>query len=98
MNGKQTYHKPCTLLALLVTLGVMLTSTAAASGAFLSKPNFADLQDGDVTLASSQRSGAGVHMSFTSPSFPGRTSQSSHVVTSSSLTLPNVYLSLRLPW
>jgi hypothetical protein len=76
----------------------MLASTAAASGSFLAKPNFADLQDGDVTLASSERSGAGVHMSFMSPSLLGQTSQSSHVVTSSSGTLPNVYLSLRLPW
>jgi YNFM family putative membrane transporter len=86
------------LLALLVTLGVMLTSTAGASGSFLSKPNLADLQDGDVTLASSERSGAGIHMSLMSPSLLGGSNQSSHVVTSSAGTLPNIYLSLRLPW
>jgi hypothetical protein len=98
MKGKHTNHKSCTLRALLVTLGVMLTSTAAASGSFLSKPSFADLQDGDVTLASSQRSGAGFHMSFMPPSLPGQAGHPSHAVTSSTVTLPDVYLSLRLPW
>ena len=98
MKSKHTNHKTCTLQALLVTLGVMLTSTAAASGSFLAEPNFADLQDGDVTLASSERSGAGVHMSFMSPSLPVRDSQPSYGVTSSVDTLPNVYLTLRLPW
>jgi hypothetical protein len=98
MKSKHTNHKPDALLALLVTLGVMLTSTAGASGSFLSKPNLADLQDGDVTLASSERSGAGIHMSLMSPSLLGGSNQSSHVVTSSASTLPNIYLSLRLPW
>jgi hypothetical protein len=87
-----------TLLALLVTLGVMLHSTAAASESFLTNPNFADLKDGDVTLATSQRSGAGIHMSFISPSSLGGNSQPDHVVTGSTGALPNVYLSLRLPW
>jgi hypothetical protein len=98
MRSKNINHKPDSLLALLVTLGVMLTATAGASESFLSKPNFADLQDGDVTLASSGRRGAGIHMSFMSPSLLGGGNQSSHVVASSAGTLPNVYLSLRLPW
>ncbi len=98
MKSKQKKRKPHTLLALLVTTGVMLTSTAGASGSFLSKPNFADLQDGDVTLASSGRNGAGIHMSVTSPSLSGGSSQPSDAVTSSAVMLPNVYLSLRLPW
>jgi hypothetical protein len=98
MRSEHTNRKPDTLLALLVTLGIMLTSTAAASELVFSKPDFADLQDGDVTLARSDRSGAGVHMSFMSPSLLGGSSQSSHVVSSSAGTLPNVYLSLRLPW
>ena len=98
MKSKHTNHKPDTLLRVLVTLGVLLAATAGASESFLSKPNFADLQDGDVTLASSVRSGAGVHMSFMSPSLLGGGSQSSHVVSSSAATLPNIYLTLRLPW
>ena len=98
MKSKHTNRKPDMLLTLFLTLGITLASAAGASESFLSKPNFADLQDGDVTLASSERSGAGVHMSFMSPSLLGRNSQPSHVVTSSAGTLPDVYLSLRLPW
>jgi hypothetical protein len=98
MKSKHTSHKAETLLAALLTLGLMLTTTAGASESFFSKPNFADLQDGEVTLASSARSGAGVHMSFMSPSLLRGNGQSVHVVSSSAGTLPNIYLSLRLPW
>jgi hypothetical protein len=98
MKSKHTNRRPGTLLAALVTLGVMLTTTAGASESFFSKPNFTDLQDGEVTLASSTRSGAGVHMSFMSPSQLVGNGQSSHVISSSAGTLPNVYLSLRVPW
>jgi hypothetical protein len=98
MKSRNTNRKPDMLLALLVTLGVMMTSTAGAAESFLSKPNFADLQDGDVTLARAEHGGAGLHMSFISPSALLGNNQSSQAAISQNGTLPNVYLSLRLPW
>jgi hypothetical protein len=90
---------PRMLLAVLVTPGVMMTATVvSADESFLSRPNFTDLQDGDVTLAKAERGGAGIHMSLMSPSVLNGNSQSSYVFTSQSLTMPDVYLSLRLPW
>jgi hypothetical protein len=91
-------HDPLILLAVLVTLGVMMTATVSAEESFLSKPNFTDLQDGDVILARAEHGGAGIHMSFMSPSALKGNSQSSHALTSQAFSMPDVYLSLRLPW
>ena len=91
-------HDPLILLAVLVTLGVMMTTTVSADESFISNPNFTDLQDGDVTLARAEHGGAGIHMSFMSPSALNGNSQSSYVLTSQALSMPDVYLSLRLPW
>ena len=98
MKGRNTNHNPDMRLVMLVTLGVMMTATAGAAESFLSKPNFADLQDGDVTLARAKHSGAGIHMSFMSPSVLHGYSQSNQAASGQNGTLPNVYLSLRLPW
>jgi len=98
MESRNTNHRPDMPLVMLVTLGVMMTATAGADESFLSKPNFADLQDGDVTLARAEHSGAGIHMSLMSPSELYGNSQSNQVALSQNGTLPNVYLSLRLPW
>ena len=100
MKSRYTKHRldPLILLAVLVTLGVVLTATVSAEETFLSKPNFDDLQDGDVTLARAGRGGAGIHMSFMLPSALNGNSQSSAVLTSQALSVPDVYLSLRLPW
>jgi hypothetical protein len=86
------------LLGLLVTLGVVMASTTSAAEPFLSKPNLGDLQDGDITLARAQHGGAGIHMSFTSPPILCGDCETGQVVTSDALTLPDVYLSLRLHW
>jgi len=100
MKSRYTKHRvdPLILLALLVTLGVMMTSTVSAAESFLSKPNLTDLQDGDIILARAEHSGAGIHMSFMSPSELCGNSESAHVVTSETGALPDVYLSLRLSW
>ena len=91
-------HDPLILLAVLVTLGVMMTATVSAEETFLSKPNFTDLQDGDVILARAEHGGAGIHMSFMSPSGLNGSSQASYMLTSQDFSMPDVYLSLRLPW
>ena len=100
MKNRYTKRRPdpLMLLALLVTLGVMMTATVSADEPFLSKPNFTDLQDGDVTLARAEHGGAGLHMSFMSPSVLNVNRDSSYVLTSFTGTMPDVYLSLRLPW
>jgi len=89
---------PLMLLAVLVTLGVMVTSTAGAADSFLRKPSFTDLEDGDITLTGEERGRAGIHMSFMSPSALYGNSQSGYLVTGSAVTLPDIYFSLRLPW
>jgi len=89
---------PLILLALLVALGVMTTSTISAAEAFLSKPKLTDLEDGDITLAGAERGGAGLHMSFMSPSELYSNRESDYVVTGDTGALPDVYLSLRLSW
>ncbi|MGD8619974.1 MAG: hypothetical protein PVH54_12415 [Gammaproteobacteria bacterium] len=91
-------YDPLMLLGLLVTLGVVMASTTSAAEPFLSKPNLGDLQDGDITLARAQHGGAGIHMSFTSPPILCGDCETGQVVTSDALTLPDVYLSLRLHW
>jgi len=86
------------LLAVLGTPGFMMAATAGAAESFFSKPNFADLQDGDITLASAEHGGADIHMSLVSPSTCCVNSQSQQVVTGTGEALPGVYFSLRLPW
>jgi hypothetical protein len=100
MKSKHSRRRldPLILLAVLVTLGVMLTSTAGAADSFLRKPSFTDLEDGDITLTGEERGRAAIHLSFMSPSALYGSSQSSFPVTGSTTTLPDVYFSLRLPW
>lgn len=100
MKSRNRKHRldPLTLLALLLALGVMTTSTVSAAESFLSKPELSDLQDGDITLAGAEHGGAGLHMSFMSPSELYSNSESDYVVTSDTGVLPDVYLSLRLSW
>jgi len=101
MKSRHTKHgfDPLILLALLVSLGVMMTSTVgAAESSFLSKPNLGDLEDGDITLARAGHGGAGIHMSFMSPSELCRNTETDYRVTGDYGTLPDIYLSLRLSW
>lgn len=98
MKSRNTNRKPGTLLpALLLASGMMMTATPGAAESFLSKPNFEDLQDGDVTLARAEHGGAGLHMSFMPPSALHGNNESNQVISQNG-SLPNVYLSLRLPW
>jgi hypothetical protein len=100
MKNRNSRHRPdpLMLLAILVMLGAMMTSTASAGESFLSKPSFTDLEDGDITLAGAEQGGAAIHMSFMSPSVLHGNNPSDQVVINQSGTLPDVYLSLRLPW
>ena len=98
MKSRSTNRKPGPLLlALLLTSGMMVATTPSAAESFLSKPNFEDLQDGDVTLARAKHGGAGLHMSFMPPSALYGNNQSNPVISQNG-SMPNVYLSLRLPW
>ena len=97
MKNKYTNRKLEPLI-LLVMLGVTMTATVSADESFLSKPNFTDLEDGDITLARSERGGAGIHISLMSPSGLNGNSQTGYVLTSNALLKPDVYLSLRFPW
>ena len=100
MKNRNTRQRvdPLMLLTLLVMLGVMMTSTASAEELFLSKPSFSDLEDGDITLAGAEQEGAAIHMSFMSPSVLYGNNQSGQVVTNQIGLVPDVYLTLRLPW
>ena len=100
MKNRNTKYRldPLMLLALLVMLAVMMTSTASAEESFLSKPSFSDLEDGDITLNEAKRNGATVHMSFMSPSVIHVNNPSEQVIIDQQGKMPDVYLSLRLPW
>jgi hypothetical protein len=100
MKSENTKRRldPLMLLAVMVITGVMMTSPVSAAESFLSKPNFTDLQDGDIILAGTKHGSPGIHMSFLSPSELYANSHSGHVVMGFTGTMPDVYLSLRLPW
>jgi hypothetical protein len=90
---------PLMLLAVLVTLGVMMTSTVGAAESFFRNPSFTDLQDGDITLAGAEHGSASIHMSFMPPSALNMNRDPSYLVlTDFTWSMPDVYLSLRLPW
>lgn len=100
MKSKYTRPKidPLMLLALLVTLGVVMTSTVSAAEKFPGKTNVSILEDGEITLARAEHGRAGIHMSFMSPSGLNGDKQSSHLLASELLSMPDVYFSVRLPW
>jgi hypothetical protein len=100
MKNKHTKHTvdPLMMLALLVTLGVMMISTVSAEETFLRNPEITDLEDGDIILVRSAHGGAGIHMSFMSQSELSANSRTGHVLASQALTMPDLYLTLRLPW
>jgi len=99
-KGRHTRHKldPLMLLAVMVTVGVMITSTASAEEPSTGKPGLADLQDGDITLVTAKHGGAAIHMSFLPPSVVYGNNESDQVLAIDTLALPDLYLSVRLSW
>jgi hypothetical protein len=89
---------PYMLLPALVIQGVMMTSAVGADESFFRKPSFKDLQDGEITLAGAEHGRAGIHMSFLPLSELDGNSDSVPVVTDIPGIMPDVYLSLRVPW
>jgi hypothetical protein len=100
MKNKYTKHEvdPLMLLGLLVTLGVMMASTVSAGETVPGKPGITDLEDGDIVLVKSEHGGAGIHMSFMSPTLLPGNNRSSQLLSSQDFSMPDLYLSLRLPW
>jgi len=88
---------PLMLLALLVCVGVFTTTAVDAGETFFSNPTLADLRDGDLRLAEAGGGDVGVHMSFQTPAtaYDGMHAGSRR---QQSVSSPNVYLSVRLPW
>jgi len=90
------------LLALIVSIGVFISTGATAAEtrdvSLFSKAGFTSLVDGDVKLAPVGNHGAGLHMTFKSPS------RSEHALYVSSnagdyaMKDHGVHLSVKMPW
>jgi len=100
MYHRHTHPKadPLILQFSLLTLGALLTFTSSAGDSFLSKPNLADLEDGDVVLAGAEHNGTAVHMSLMSPSLADTADPAGTAAAFSTDSMPDVYLSLRVSW
>jgi len=98
LNARFQIRKQACLLLFMVAGCSTLVSTATAADTFFSKPDLGDLMDGDVTVARMGQRGPAVHMSFISPADVrvGKTVTASAV--RQSTAMPEVYLSVRLPW
>jgi len=89
---------PLMLLTLLVCVGAFTTTAVDAGETFFSNPTLADLRDGDLRLAEAGGGDVGVHMTFQTPAtaYDGMHADSRN--RQQSVSSPNVYLSVRLPW
>jgi len=101
LGNKKLIRKPdpLMLLTLLVSMGVFMTTAVDAGETFFSKPSLADLWAGDIRLAEAARGDVGVHMTFQTPAtvYDGGM-QADNRNRQQSISPPNVYLSVRLPW
>ncbi|MGB5305894.1 MAG: hypothetical protein WBO57_06605 [Gammaproteobacteria bacterium] len=100
-KGKQTLRKPDPLLLLtvLVALGVLFTTGVGAGERFsLTSLDFADMLDGDVTMARIGASGAGLHLSVESEPGMEHVHPVSQISGREQNKTASVFLSVRMPW
>jgi len=100
-KGKQILRKadPLMLLTALVAAGVLFTTVVDAGEGFrLGSLDFADILDGDVTMAQVGRSGAGLHLSVESASGKQQLLPASRMSAREQMNMPGVFLSVRAPW
>ena len=100
LGNKKLIRKPdpLMLLILLVSMGVFMTAAVDAGETFFTNPSLTDLLDGDVRLAEAGRGDVGLHMSFQAPASVYEGMQADNRNQQQSVSLSNVYLSVRLPW
>ena len=98
--GKFQIHKPAPLMlfAMMVGFSVLVPASAAAAETFLRKPALDDYVDGDVTVARMGQRGPAVHMSVISPAEVHHGEAVNASALRQTTSIPNVYLSVRLPW
>lgn len=100
MKRKLQIRTPCHLMLLAMLAGflALMSTSAAAAETIFSKPDLNDFMDGDVTVARLSKRGPAVHMSFISPAemHYGEVANASNV--RQGAALPDVQLSIRLPW
>jgi hypothetical protein len=99
MKIKYTNRKPDTLflLALIVSLGVFMSTGATAAETLFGKASFSRMMDGDMKLAQVGAQGAGLHMTFKSPS---RENEALYVSQADNYSSKDhgVHLSVQMPW
>jgi hypothetical protein len=99
MKTRYSNRKPDALflLALIVSLGVFMSTGATAGETLFSKAGFSRLMDGDLNLAEVGNNGAGLHMTFKSPS---RTQNALYVSHADNHVKSDrgVHLSVQMPW
>jgi hypothetical protein len=100
LRKKHHFRKPdpLVLMAILVGLGVLMTTAVHANETFFSNPSLPDLVNGDIVLTSIGHHGAGVRMFYKTPAneFTGELPESLH--SDQNKTAPDVYLSVHIPW
>ena len=100
MNSRHTSQKPDSLLilVLIVSLGVFMSTGASAADTLVSKEGFNRLIDGDMKLARVGSQGAGLHMTFRSPSRENNAVYTSRADNGYSSKDHGVHLSVQMPW
>ncbi len=99
MKTRYSNRKPDALflLALIVSLGVFMSTGATAAETLFSKAGFSELMDGDLKLAAVGNNGAGLHMTFKSPSREQNALYVSHA-DNPVKSDHGVHLSVQMPW
>ncbi len=99
MNKRNTIRKPDSLflLVLVVGVGMVISTGVSAADTLFSKAGFSELLDGNMKLARVGNQGAGLHMSFKSPS---RENNALYVSRADKDTSNDrgVHLSVQIPW
>ena len=100
LKGKFQIRKPdpLILLAMVVGFSALMPATATAAETFFSKPGFDDFMDGDVKVARMGQRGPAVHMSVISPADVRHGEMINASAVRQAAAVPEVYLSVRLPW
>jgi hypothetical protein len=99
MNSRHNSRRPDLLfiLVLIVSLGVFVSTGASAAESLFSKEGLGHLIDGDMKLARVGSQGAGLHMTFKSPS---RENNAVYISSADNYSSKDsgVHLSVRMPW
>jgi hypothetical protein len=85
------------LLALIVSLGVLMSTSASAADSLFSKVGISELMEGNVKLVPVGNKGASLHMSTKSPSRENKALYISDI-DNFSMKDHGVHLSLKMPW